>query len=312
MRRPVFGLFAATLLLCSFAPAQLFAQEPDATSPQVAPAATPPSAPPTTTGVAASAPAAIPAQSAAPAPAGSELIVPMGTRLPLILRNGVNTRTAKPGDSVYFESAYPITANNRMAIPMGTFVRGEIVAAKRPGFLKGRGEFRVAIRQMTFVNGYTIDLLASPGSVDPKTGAGVDAEGKIKGPSSALRDTTAVLLTAAGGAYIGAIAGGVINDAPGRGALIGGGVGGIGALIAVLATRGPEAELPRGTILDVVFDRPLILDAAYLPANAGPGVDPQPRYAAPQQDARARQREERRRHSGSSMLLPLLLFPLLR
>ena len=73
-----------------------------------------------------------------------------------------------------------------MAIPMGTFVRGEIVAAKRPGFLKGRGEFRVAIRQMTFVNGYTIDLLASPGSVDPKTGAGVDAEGKIKGPSQRL------------------------------------------------------------------------------------------------------------------------------
>ncbi|HXY25835.1 MAG TPA: hypothetical protein VEI73_14360 [Candidatus Acidoferrum sp.] len=237
VRRPL----ATALLILSAAVQPLCAKEP-APMPQASAASASADA-----NARAPAPAA---PAATPAPASNELIVPMGTRLPLILRNGVNTRTAKPGDSVYFESAYPITANNRMAIPMGTFVRGEIVSAKRPGFLKGRGEFRVAIRQMTFVNGYTIELLASPGSVDPKSGAGVDAEGKIKGPSSAIRDTTAVLLTTAGGAYIGAI--------------------------------------------------------------AGPGVDPQPRYAAAQQDARARQREERRRHPGSSMLLPLLLFPLLR
>jgi hypothetical protein len=236
----------------------------------------------------------------------------MGTRLPLILRNSVNTRTAKPGDSVYFETVYPVTANNRVAIPMGTFARGEILEAKRPGRIRGRGEFRIALRQMTFLNGYNIDLLATPSSVDPNTGAGVDSDGKIKGPSSATRDTTAVLLTTAGGAYIGAVAGGVINDAPGRGALIGGGVGGVGALIAVLATRGPEAELPRGTIVDVVFDRPLILDAAYLPTNAGPGIDPQTRYPAVVQDARLHQREERRRHSASPLLLPFLFLPLLR
>ena len=127
----------------------------------------------------------------------------MGTRLPLILRNAVNTRTAKPGDSVYFETVYPITANNRMAIPMGTFVRGEILAAKRPGRIKGRGELRLALRQMTFVNGYTIDLLATPSSVDPNTGTGVDSEGKIKGPSSAMRDTTAVLLTTAAAPTLG-------------------------------------------------------------------------------------------------------------
>ena len=306
LRRIVRNVLTNTLLSCSFAAAPLFAQEPTAPPPITPPPAIPAES---------AAPAAAPAQYVAPtpAPASAQLVVPKGTRLPLILRNTVNTRTAKPGDSVYFETVYPITANNRMAIPMGTFMRGEILAAKRPGRIKGRGELRLALRQMTFLNGYTIDLLATPSSVDPNTGAGVDTEGKITGPSSALRDTTAVLLSTAGGAYVGSIAGGVVNDSPGRGALIGGGAGGIGGLIAVLATRGPEAELPRGTILDVVFDRPLILDASYLPANAGPGIDPQPRYAAyGQQDAHARQRDERRRHSGSSMLLPFLLFPLLR
>jgi hypothetical protein len=109
------------------------------------------------------------------------------------------------------------------------------------------------------------------------------------------------------------VAGGVNNDAPGKGALIGGGAGGVGALIAVIATRGPEAELSRGTMMDVVFDRPLLLDATYLPANAGPGVDPQPRYAtvAPH-DARLRRRDDRRNPSTSPLFLPFLFLPLLR
>lgn len=294
MWRPIFSrLLVFTFLTSLLTVGPVSAQEP----PPAPPAAEPASPPVATTN---------------PAPPSNQLIVPQGTRLPLLLRNGINTRTAKPGDSVYFETAYPIAVNNRMAIPMGSFVRGEILQAKRPGRIRGRGEFRIALNQMTFPNGYTIALLATPSSVDPKTGTGVDSEGKIVGPSSALPDTTAVLATTAGGAYIGAIAGGVTNDSPGRGALVGGGAGGIGALIAVLATRGPEAELPRGTVMDVVFDRPLILNSAYLPATGGAGIDPQLRYPPVPVDTRQGQREARRRHSSSSMLLPFLLLPLLR
>ncbi|HEY6943791.1 MAG TPA: hypothetical protein VI431_01525 [Candidatus Acidoferrum sp.] len=250
----------------------------------------------------------------APVPVSTtaQLIVPAGTRLPLVVRNAINTRTAKAGDSVYFETVYPIAANNRIAIPMGTFVRGEILEAKRPGRLRGRGEVRMALQQMTYPNGYTVELRASPSSVDPNSGAGVDASGEMIGPSSAMRDTTAVLLTTAGGAYIGTLSGAATNDAPGKGALIGGGVGGIGALIAVLATRGPEAELPRGTTMDVVFDRPLVLDAALLPAAAGPGIDPQSHYVPAAVDARDRRREPRRNRTPLPRMLPLLFFPLLR
>ncbi len=293
MCRLVLRCFVVSLIAL-YCPGALFAQEPSATQPELP------------------APALPRADAPAPAPASEQLIVPAGTRLPLILRNTINTRTAKRGDSVYFESVYPITADNRMAIPMGTFLRGEILESKRPGRIRGRGEIQIAIQQMTFFNGYTIMLLATPSSVDPNSGVGVIPSGKITGPSSSLRNTTAVLLTTAGGAYIGAVAGAVSNDAPGKGALIGGGTGGIGALIAVLATRGPETELPRGTTMDVILDRPLILDAAYLPANAGPGIDPQPRYAAMQQDARRDHRHAQKTHPGSSLFLPFLLLPRLR
>jgi type IV secretion system protein VirB10 len=250
-----------------------------------------------------------PATATTPSSTSEKIIVPIGTRLPLLLRNGINTRTAKQGDSVYFETLYPIAVNNRIAIPMGSFVRGEILEVKRPGRLKGRGEFRIAIEQMTFPNGYTIELKASPNSVDRDGREGVDAEGKIKGPSSAGRDTAMVLLATGGGAYLGTLVGAITNGAPGRGALIGGGAAGLGTLIAVLATRGPEAELPRGTTLDIVFDRPLILDPAYLPANAGIGVDPQLRDASPPADARQDLKELQKKRITQSLLRSILLHP---
>jgi hypothetical protein len=241
------------------------------------------------------------------APRSDQIAVPTGTRLPLLLRNGINTRTAKAGDSVYFETAYPIAVHNKIAIPMGTFVRGQILEAKPPGRIKGRGEFRIALQQMTYPNGYTIELRATPSSVDRDGQEGVDSEGKIKGPSSVGKDTATVLLATGGGAYIGAITGGIVNDAPGRGALIGGGAAGVGALIAILATRGPEAELPRGTAMDVTFDRPLILDAALLSGNGGAGQDPLAHLAPPAADPRKQVKELQAQHIRQSLLRSILL-----
>ncbi len=251
--------------------------------------------------------AATPVSASTPAPKADQVVVPVGTRLPLLLRNGVNTRTAKPGDSVYFETAYPIAVNNRIAIPLGTFVRGQILEAKRPGRIKGRGEFRIALDQMTYPNGYTIDLRATPSSVDRDGQEGVDSEGKIKGPSSKGRDVATVLLATGGGAYIGALAGRIANGAPGRGALIGGGAGGIGSLIAILATRGPEAELPRGTAMDVMFDRPLVLDHSYLPASVGAGSDPMAHMSRPAADTRKEMKELQAQRLRQSLLRSILL-----
>jgi hypothetical protein len=283
-----FAVFA--ILISSTVATSLPAQEPAAGSLTGAPPPAPATAGPTVS-----------------APPNGQIAVPTGTRLPLLLRNGINTRTAKAGDSVYFETAYPIAVNNKIAIPMGTFVRGQILEAKRPGRIKGRGEFRIALQQMTYPNGYTIELRATPSSVDRDGQEGVDSEGKIKGPSSKGRDTATVLLATGGGAYIGAITGAIVNDAPGRGALIGGGIAGAGALIAILATRGPEAELPRGTAMDVTFDRPLILDVALLSGNAGAGQDPLAHLPPPAGDPRKQIKELQAQRIRQSLLRSILL-----
>jgi hypothetical protein len=291
MRQPIFSRLLIITVLTSSAGAQhLAAQEPPVVPP---PKSTPaPQESPNTT---------------VSTPISQQITVAVGTRLPLLLRNGINTRTAKPGDSVYFETAYPIAVNNKIAIPMGTFVRGQILEAKRPGRIKGRGEFRIALEQMTYPNGYTIELRATPSSVDRDGQEGVDREGKIKGPSSKGRDIATVLVASGGGAYIGALAGGIVSDAPGRGALIGGGAAGIGALIAILVTRGPEAELPRGTAMDVTFDRPLVLDTAYLSGNGGAGSDPLARLAPPPADPRKELKQLQAQRMRQSLLRSILL-----
>jgi len=282
--------FVFALLALSVAAKHAIAQEP--------PAATPEKTPPPT--------------EAAIAPgfnSSAQMKVPVGTHLPLFLRNGINTRTARAGDSVYFETAYPLAVNNKMAIPMGSFVRGEIVEAKRPGRIGGRGEFRITLNQLTFPNGYTLELRATPSSVDRDGQEGVTPEGKVKGPGGVGKDvSTALLITAAGGP-VGGYAG-LLAGSPGRGSLaIGHGVGAAAGLMVVLLTRGPEAELPRGTTMDVVFDRPLVLDTASLPANAGAGVDPQPRTVPLPVDSRRERTEREKKRMRQSMLPTLSLLP---
>lgn len=180
--------------------------------------------------------------------------VPAGTRFAVVLENGISTRGAKPGDSLYFRTSFPITQNNRVVIPIGCYLRGELVEAKRPGRVKGRGEFRMKLNTMIFPNGYTVDLNAAPRSADTGGNETMDNEGKVTGGGGKGKDVGTVATTTATGAGIGGIAGG------GKGAGIGAGIGGLAGLGAILLTRGPEAELPRGSTLDIVLEHNLALD----------------------------------------------------
>jgi hypothetical protein len=279
------GFLAFNSLVFCFTGPCLHAQESPSSS-------APPTAPATPANV-----VQAPVATTAPATNSEQISVPTGTRLPLMLRNGINTRTAKAGDSVYFETAYPIAQNNRIVIPMGSFVRGRILESKRPGLVKGRGEFRMLLDQMTFPNGYTVSLAATPASTDRDGKEGVDAEGKIVGPSGSGRDKMLLLATTTGGGFIGTLAGVAASGAPVRGALIGGGVGAAAGLISILLTRGPEAELPLGTMMEVVFDHALVLDADHLPAN-DPGKLSQPLVPANSQ----RQSNRRDRFAGRTPL----------
>ena len=176
----------------------------------------------------------------------------------VVLQNGLSTRSAKPGDSVYFQTSFPITQNNRVVLPIGSYIRGELTESKRPGRVKGKGEFRLRLNTLIFPNGYTVDLNAAPRSADTGGKETMDSEGKVTGPGGKGKDVATVAETTATAAGIGAIAAGA------KGAGIGAGIGGLAGLGAVLLTRGPEAELPRGSTMDLILERDLSLDASQI------------------------------------------------
>ena len=204
-------------------------------------------------------PVAPPPPAAPVRPASSEKIrIPAGTRVAVVLENGISTRGAKAGDSVYFHTSFPITQNNHVIIPVGSYLRGELIESKRPGRVKGRGEFRMRLDTLIFPNGYTVDLNATPRTADSGGKETMDSEGKITGGSGKGKDAQTVAETTAAGAGIGAIADGV------KGLGIGAGIGAVAGLGAVLLTRGPEAELPRGSTLDIVLEHELALDGSQI------------------------------------------------
>jgi hypothetical protein len=197
--------------------------------------------------------AAPPATTSA-ANASGQLIVPAGTRLPLVLHNSINTRSAKPGDPVYLETVFPVIANGKIAIPAGSYVQGEITESKRPGKGKGAAEVRIRLTTLIMANGYTVSFDAVPTNAGTGGNEYADKEGQISKDRDRAADAGTVIKTTGAGAGIGAIAAGA------KGAGIGAGIGAATGLAAVMMTRGPELELPRGSNVDIMLDRPLPLD----------------------------------------------------
>jgi hypothetical protein len=196
------------------------------------------------------------AQENGPAAPADAITVPVGTRVPLTMKQGLTTKNARPGDPVYAQTAFPIVMNDRIVIPPGTFVQGEIRRIQRPGRVKGRAQLQMSFTSMIFPNGYTLLL---PGTVqgtpgDPNTEGVTGKEGTVQGTGSKGKDAGTIVGTTVPGAGIGAIAGG--GKGAGIGALSGGALG----LATVLLTRGPEIQLAVGDSIEMVLERSITID----------------------------------------------------
>ena len=181
-------------------------------------------------------------------PAGT-VVVPAGTVIPIRLTSKVTTKHAKDGDGVYGKTAFPITVNNKIVIPEGSNVRGKITQIRQPGRVKGKAALSLSFQTLVLPDGTTLPIYSSLGGLGgaaERTG-----EATVQGDSSKGQDAKTVGTTAAQGALIG-----VIADR-GKGAAIGGGIGGAAGAAAVLLSRGKDVVLEPGTTIEIVLDRPL-------------------------------------------------------
>jgi hypothetical protein len=224
-------------------------------------------------GIAAAQTAAAPAQDAASATVSTAtvasadvrpvLMIPAGTRIPICLKQAISTKSAREGDPVYAETAFPFVVNDRVVVPVGTYIQGKITRVQRGGHVKGRAELLIHFTSMIYPSGYTVLL---GGNIENAPGAEKtsmkDQEGTIREDSDAGRKAK----EAAGGATTGAVIGAV--TAGGKGAGIGAGAGGVAGLAVAMLSRGADVRLEPGTSLEMEIQREVPLDPTRIKATS--------------------------------------------
>ena len=188
------------------------------------------------------------------------VVIPRKTELFITLQSAINTRTAAPGDSFFGLVAVPFTQNDKIVIPAGSYVKGQVETAKKAGRVKGTGELTLRFNLLILPDGTTREfhvMASSAEGYEKKVGS---EEGKVKAESKQGSDVGKGMIYGAPiGASVGAVAG--INSDRDRelsqvrtGALIGAGGGAaVGALVGWLL-RNQEVNLVKGTVITVVTD----------------------------------------------------------
>ena len=197
--------------------------------------------------------------------------VPAGTKVLLQLRSAINTKSAKAGDGVYLASTFPVVVGSRVMIPAGVYVQGSVDRVQRAGHVKGRAQLDMHFTSIIFPNGSVVEI---PGLVDNLPGASkqkVNEEGTIQQDGDKTRNMGEVAkVSVPAGGTVGSIAG-LGSGHPLAGGLAGI-AGGIGAAALVsLFTRGADVNIPEGTQVEMVLQRPLILEDSNLNVAGGPG-----------------------------------------
>jgi type IV secretion system protein VirB10 len=289
------GFVAAGLSLCA---AQTPAPSlPDQNTP--APATTQPATPPASSPAAPAAPAEPAAQTepAAPAatsadpvglanaaPAKKTYTVPAGTKVLLELRSAINTKLAKPGDGVYLSSTFPVVVGNRVMIPTSVYVQGVVDRVQRGG-MRAKAQLDMHFTSIIFPNGTVAEI---PGVVDNVPGSKNqtvmnDGEGTIQQNGDKGRNAGQVAeIALPTGAGVGTI-GGAASGHPIEGGLAGLGAGLATVGIVSLFTRNADVDIPRGTQVEMVLQRPLVLEEENLAGFSEPGAAPEFVPAANQQ-----------------------------
>jgi hypothetical protein len=208
--------------------------------------------------------------------AGGKYVLKQGARIPLTVLTTVSSKNAAPGDKVYLQTLIPVSDGGRIVIPAGSYVNGTITQAQRSGKVKGKGQLYLRFDSMMLPNGRTIDLAGRLGSLDGSNPGELNREeGKVTSDGQIGTDAMVIGATTTSGTAMGSWIG-----RQGRDAAIGAGAGAAAGLAGILLTRGPDAMLERGSTLDMVLNRDLILTeddiagagsgAAFRPPNPGP------------------------------------------
>ena len=184
--------------------------------------------------------------------------IPKNRHVLLRMVNSISTRTAKEGTQVYMQTASPISDGTRIVVPVGSYVQGTVLVAKRSGKVSGRAELAIRLEVLTLPGGKTLKFsphVSARRRRRERRRKSSMTKARFEQGGTVGRDVQRIAILAGSGAGIGGIA-----DGSWSGAGIGAGAGSAVGLATTLLTRGKEVELRQGSSLDVMFDRALVVD----------------------------------------------------
>jgi hypothetical protein len=170
--------------------------------------------------------------------ASKQYTIPAGTSVEVRLSVGLSSRSNRSGDTFAATLAEPLVAGNRVLVPRGAMVAGEVVQAQASGHLKDPAELGVTLTSLE-ADGKDYDLSTS---TDVRTAG-----------SHKKHDAKWIGGAAVGGALLGALVGG------GKGAAIGAGVGAGGGTAGAYATGRDDIVLQPETRLRFKLMQPLVI-----------------------------------------------------
>jgi type IV secretory pathway VirB10-like protein len=204
---------------------------------------------------------------ATPAPTAdpNRLVIPSGTKVPIVLKHAISSKGSREGDAVYAETTFPVVLNDRVVIPPGTYVQGRITHIQRAGRLKGRAEVLMHFTTLIYPSGYTVVM---PGALQNAPGVDKadvkDGEGTVREDGQTGEKVGKAAQAGLEGATGGAIIGG-LSSGSGTGAGIGAGVGGAAGVVIAMLSRGNDVKMDVGTSIEMVIQRDVPLDSTRLP-----------------------------------------------
>ena len=198
------------------------------------------------------------------------IVIPAGTRIPLSLASPIAAKSARPGFAVRAITAFPVTVGTQLAIPVGTYVEGEIDKVTKGGN-SGRS-LQMHFTRILYANGYNVPVdganvvarALSPDSRSPEIATLSNTDANPIGPTYALAAQQSPGLPP------------MQPPGPRFGAAIAAGIGAMaaGIVVAVLLARhggaGNGILFDTGWQFEMVLKSPVSINAANIAGSVVP------------------------------------------
>ena len=184
----------------------------------------------------------------------AEMTLLEGADIALELNDHLSTKVNKVGDPFTAKVLADVFEGDQIVIPKDSVVTGSVSRVVRPGRFRGRALMNLLFDSIRIPGKGEFPVVASLVELKTENESKVKAEGTIEARGTKRRDVGKVAKPGAVGAGIGALVGG------GKGAAISGGIGAAIGLATVFATRGRDIEIRRGSVLEIVLERSLVIE----------------------------------------------------